>query len=77
LANTGGFEHEEVKLRDREAEKALIDEVMAFTKSSETFPAPDDSDDPSLNCHSLARQVHKRKGSWWQLPKDHPDPAPD
>jgi hypothetical protein len=70
------LDREEVKL-DREAEKALIEELMAFTKSNETFPAPDDSDDPSHNCHSLARQVHKRKGSWWQLPRDHPDPALD
>jgi hypothetical protein len=63
-------EREEVKLRDRETEKALVDELLAFTKSRETIPAPADSDDRSLNCHSLTRQVHKRKGNWWQLPKD-------
>ncbi len=67
-------EREEVKLRDRETERALVDELLAFTKSRKTIPAPDASDDPSLNCHSLTRQVHKRKGSWWQLPKDLPEP---
>ena len=68
---------EEVKFRDRETEKALVDEMMAFIKSNETIPAPTDSDDPSLNCHSLTRQVHKRKGSWCQLPKDLPERSAD
>jgi hypothetical protein len=70
-------ERGEIKLRDRDAEKALVDEMMAFIKSNETMPAPADSDDPSLNCHSLTRQVHKRKGSWWQLPKDYPEHSAD
>jgi hypothetical protein len=70
-------EREEVKLRDKVTEKALVDELLAFTKSSETIPHPDASNDPSLNCHSLTRQVHKRKGSWWQLPKDLPEPHQD
>lgn len=68
---------EEVQLRDREDEKALIDEMMAFTKSTDTIPAPADTDDPSLNCHSLTRQVHKQKGSWWQLPRDYPEHSTD
>jgi hypothetical protein len=70
-------ESDKVKIRDRETEKALVNELLAFTKSTETIPAPADSDDPSLNCHSLTRQVHKRKGSWWQLPKDLPERSPD
>ena len=70
-------ECEEVKPRDRETEKALVDELLAFIKSRETIPAADDSDDPSLNCHSLTRQVHKRKGNWWQLPKDLPERSSD
>jgi hypothetical protein len=70
-------EREEVQLRDREDEKALIDEMMAFTKSTDTIPAPADTDDPSINCHSLTRQVHKQKGSWWQLPRDYPEHSTD
>lgn len=67
---------DEIKIRDRQTEKALVDKLIAFTESTNTIPVPDDSDDLSLNARSLARQVHKRKGSWWQLPSDYPDAAP-
>jgi hypothetical protein len=70
-------EPDEIKIRDREIEKALVDELIAFTESTETIPVTDDLDDPSLNARSLARQVHKRKGSWWQLPSDYPDAMPE
>jgi hypothetical protein len=70
-------EPDDIKIQDRETEKVLVDELTAFSKSTEVIPAPDDSDDPSLNCHSLTRQVHKRKGSWWQLPKDLPERSPE
>jgi hypothetical protein len=69
-------EPDEIKIRDRETERVLIDKMMAFTESTETIPVPDDPDDPSLNARSLVRQVHKRKGSWWQLPSDYPDATP-
>jgi hypothetical protein len=62
---------------DDEASKALADEMRAFTQSTETIPVPDDPDDPSLNMRTLARSVYKRKGSWWQLPKDYPDDLSD
>jgi hypothetical protein len=70
-------EREEVKLRDPATEKALVDELTAFRKSTDTIPDSANFDDRSFNCHSLTRQIHKRKGNWWQLPKDHPEPNAD
>jgi hypothetical protein len=70
-------ERDDVKLRDREAEKALVGELKAFTESTETFPAPNGPDDPAINSTAFSRRVHKQKGSWWQLPKDYPDSSPD
>jgi hypothetical protein len=61
---------------DADAKKALADDILALTEATEAIPAPDDPDDPSLNLRSLARSVHQRKGSWWQLPKDLPERGP-
>src|SRR5947209_5947320 len=62
---------------DAGAKKALADEILALTESTEVVPTPDDPDDPNLNLRSLARSVYQRKGSWWQLPKDYPPSVPD
>jgi len=62
---------------DPSAKKALADEILALTESTEAVPTLDDPDDPRLNLRSLARSVYKRKGSWWQLPKDFPERNPD
>jgi hypothetical protein len=59
---------------DDDAGKALADEMCALAESTETIAVPDD---PSLNMRSLVRKVYKRKGTWWQLPKDYPDNPSD
>jgi hypothetical protein len=66
----------EVALDDH-TNKALAEELRALTESTERIPVPDDPDDPSLDMRALARSVYKRKGSWWQLPKDYPDDPPN
>jgi hypothetical protein len=66
----------EVSLGD-DARKALADDILSLTESTETIPVPDNPDDPIFHMRTLARSVHKRKGSWWQLPKDYPEPTPD
>jgi hypothetical protein len=74
FANGWRYEDDEVKLRDPEAEKALVDELNAFIDSKDVIPDPDGLDDPSYNSSALSRRIHKRKGIWWQLPKDMPEP---
>jgi len=55
-----------------EAQKRIADELRAFTKGATVAPhamGPDGGD--SL---AIERRVSKKKGSWWQIPKDLPDP---
>jgi hypothetical protein len=66
----------EVSLDD-DARKALAGDILSLTESTETIPVPDDPDDPIFHMRTLARSVHKRKGSWWQLPKDYLEPSDD
>ncbi|HWX35024.1 MAG TPA: hypothetical protein VNZ53_47345, partial [Steroidobacteraceae bacterium] len=35
-----------------------------------------DADDDAIEAVAIERRVTKRKGSWWQLPKDLQDEAP-
>ena len=61
---------------DNDARKSLANDILSLTESTETIPVPDDPDDPIFHMRTLARSVHKRKGSWWQLPKDYPETVP-
>jgi hypothetical protein len=51
-----------------EAEAALVKKLTAFTGQPklEADPARVEPEDMT----SIKRKVHKRRGSWWQLPKD-------
>jgi len=65
----------EVELDD-DARKAIAEDILSLTESKETIPVPNDPDNPIFHMRTLARSVHKRKGSWWQLPKDYPETPP-
>lgn len=58
---------------DPAASKRLAEELIAFTKgktvSRDQFPSDDHHD-----TLSITRQIKRRKGSWWQIPKDLPIP---
>ncbi len=51
-----------------EDEKRLVAEFKAFTKGETiaSFPITADNNDTV----SIERRIAKKKGSWWQLPKD-------
>jgi len=70
-------EQDDIKITDPDAEKRLVEELTAFSESTETILDPTDPDDDALDTTTFTRRVHKRKGSWWQLPKDLPDYPPD
>jgi hypothetical protein len=61
-----------------EAQAQLVEELTAFTQGA-PLPSGDEAlDDDAIEAVSVKRRVTKRKGSWWQLPKDLPDrPASD
>ncbi len=53
-----------------EAQAKLVEELTAFTQGA---PLPADveaPDDDAIEAVSVERRITKRKGSWWQLPKD-------
>jgi hypothetical protein len=77
VASGWRYQDDEVKLSDPEAEKTLVVELNAFIESTDVIPDPDDPEDQSYNSSALSRRMHKRKGSWWQLPKDLPDNPQD
>jgi hypothetical protein len=62
-------------LRDRngaegmsaEAKAKLVEELSAITEGT---PVGADIDEDAIETVSIERRVGKRKGSWWQLPKD-------
>jgi hypothetical protein len=59
----------------KERQKKLVDELNAFTKGT---TLPDDQvekiDDKNIEAVSVERRISRQKGSWWQVPKDLPDP---
>jgi hypothetical protein len=61
----------DVKLT-REAEVALLKRLTAFTEQS-TLEVNDAAAPKGDDMISIKRMWHKRRGSWWQLPKDFQD----
>jgi len=64
---------DEPNMTDRmteEGRKKLAAELMAFTKGQNIPAHALGEADFGSETLSIERRVHKRKGSWWQLPKD-------
>lgn len=56
---------------DPEKSKKLVQELNAFTAGAPMKAPPPIGED--VDAMSIQRRIHKKKGSWWQLPKDLPD----
>jgi hypothetical protein len=54
---------------DPEARKKLADSLIEFSKAPTVAAGPTDKHFLDPERVSIERQVRKRKGSWWQLPK--------
>jgi hypothetical protein len=61
--------------RDPERDAELIKKFKEFRKQ-QTLP-PDQAGVEEEDMISIARSVHRKRGSWWQVPKDTPDTADD
>ena len=59
-----------------EGEANLIERLIQITKSPELPPEQIDFDVRDPDTLVVQRLVRKRKGSWWQVPKDLPDETP-
>jgi hypothetical protein len=59
-----------VTVDDPSVNKKIVDDLLAFTRAPsvplEQMPLAEEA----MNMMSIERKVSKRKGSWWQLPKD-------
>lgn len=67
----GYDDRKENKLRKRDTQKS--DELMEMLKEWQNSPNAENAMQTEPEMISISRKVHKKKGSWWQLPKDFPD----
>jgi hypothetical protein len=58
-----------------EAKAKLVPELTEFTKGVPLPPGQEALDDEAIEAVTIERRVAKRKGSWWQLPRDLQDPS--
>lgn len=63
----------ESEQRDPEADAALIKKFKEF-REQQTLP-PDQTGTGNEDMISISRSVHRKRGSWWQVPKDLPETA--
>lgn len=57
---------------DADAQKRLADKLLAFTKGKTVAPHAIQQDGDDLV--AIERRISRKKGSWWQVPKNLPDP---
>lgn len=56
--------------RDSEQDRELVDQLTRFTAAQTLRPDEVQFEPNDAELLSIQRSVHKRKGAWWQLPKD-------
>ena len=56
--------------RNPETEKKLVDRILKETKSRSLTPGEINFDEADADFLTIEHKVRKRKGSWWQLPKN-------
>lgn len=54
--------------------RAIADELLAFSQSTDRLHGQGAYRDEEIKALSIERYIRKRKGSWWQVPKDLPAP---
>lgn len=64
---------EEKKEKDPVKDKALVDYLKKFSNATPLAPDQIDFRPHEAEIISIERRVRKKKGSWWQVPKDLPD----
>ena len=58
------------ELKNTESEKALVAKLREFTDAPEVHPSQLDFNVSGPERLAINRKVRKKKGSWWQVPKD-------
>jgi len=70
LTSWRGHKDEPKIIKTPEEEKRLVDHIMNSTKGETIHPSQVDFDSDSADSVTLKRSIRKRKGKWWQLPKN-------
>ncbi len=55
-----------------EQEAELMERVKGFQQAPPAILAPEERDQTVFDHTTIERSIHRRKGSWWQVPKDMP-----
>jgi len=61
---------EKPPLKDPLRDSKIVEEIKKLTKAPPLQPEDVDFDPRNVDSLSIQRLVRKRKGTWWQLPKD-------
>jgi len=56
-----------------EAQAKLVEELTAFTEGAPLLPGQEIADGDGIEAVTVERRISKKKGSWWQVPKDLPE----
>ncbi len=56
-----------------ENEKKLVEELKAFTEGPNLPPGRLIVNEDQIEAMSIERHVHRKRGSWWSVPKNLPD----
>lgn len=62
--------HPKPKNLNKKVEKNIVERALKFHKAPTLSPEEIDFDPDNSDVLSIQRHVRKRKGSWWQMPKD-------
>lgn len=62
------------QLMTQEQNAALVERVKGFQKAPPIRLPPEERNRTEFDHTVIERNIHRRKGSWWQVPKDLPDP---
>lgn len=57
-----------------EMERALVERSKAFQNAPAAELSPEERQQKEFDHTTVERSIHQRKGSWWQVPKDLPQP---
>ena len=77
MSDTAFSERDHANEIDPELSRRLLERLNAFTEGEglSASQMAESGGDPAAM--SIERRVHRRKGSWYMVPKDLPDPDPD
>ncbi len=60
----------DARARDPKRDRELVERLTKLSKAPTLRPEDVDFEPDEADILSIKRRIHRRKGSWWQVPKD-------